>query len=84
MQEHLLPVVNHKIVTDPWILSKNKDPSRLKWLLEQHSTSEPYETAKASDVICEIEGYGKSLVEQLKLAEFIGLMLMVRVRQELH
>ncbi|KAF9772756.1 hypothetical protein IL306_009513 [Fusarium sp. DS 682] len=82
MPANLLPIIDRIIVTDPWKLSKNKDQGRLKWLLEQHSTSEPYETAKANDVLCEVEEYGKSLVDQLQLAEFVGLMLMIRSPKE--
>lgn len=76
-------MVDHKAVTDPWKFLKNTNESRLRWLLEQHSTSEPYETAKANEILHEVEGYGKSLVEQLRLADFVGFMLMVCVRNSI-
>lgn len=64
-------------VTNPWKLLKNTNEEGLQWLLEKHSISEPYERGKAGDILREAESYGKSLVDQLQLADFVGAMLLV-------
>lgn len=64
-------------VTNPWKLLKKTNEESLQWLLEKHSTSEPYERGKAGDILRDVESYGKSLVDQLQLADFVGVMLLV-------
>ena len=43
----------------------------MRWLLEQHSTLYPYNSNKAQSIRTEIEEYGQSIFEQLKILPFL-------------
>jgi hypothetical protein len=65
-------------VYDP-LTTSMLDPDDIRWLLEDHSANDPYESGRASRVARAINKYGQSLAAQIKCLPFE--MVRVQIRQ---